>query len=214
MKQVLSGLVINLSFFVVLVSVSPGWGQYPVPVTEIKIDCPQLSYLPESDSVGRRATVDSIARHIEGRWELVQISNGWSAPRRPYPFIEMSLNRQGQGAVYGDGVLLARFELTLSRRWSSIWFKINEPGRPFFNFRLGPRHYGLIKVCNQSLALSDARGDGTSFAFKKITGRQLTKWNYNRTASALLNDSAWYGAARAFKEDTNRSLPVRSGGLH
>ncbi len=198
--------------FLLVLTPFPSWSQLStsVPVAEIKVDCPQLPYLPESDSVGRRRTVDSVTNHLVGRWELIQTNTGWSYPRRPHQFIEMSLNRQGQGAVYGDGVLLARFELTLSRRWGSIWFKINESGKPFFNFRLSPRHYGLVKVCNQALILSDARGDGMSFVFKQITGRRLTNWDYNRSASALLNDSTWYGAARAFKEDTNRlACPFR-----
>lgn len=168
--------------------------------------CPPLPYRPESDSVARQATVDSIAAQLTGRWGLVEISSGWGPNHKPARSVEITINSQQQGLVNENGVEVARFQLTLSRRWNSILFKIEQQGQSVFHFTSFSRgHLGRIYTCGQKLILSDGMADGTAFAFRRIPDNAPVPPVDQHAVTALLNYVPWSGNAQAV------AVPVSAG---
>lgn len=166
--------------------------------------CPPLSYInmdtAPKDSSLLKSSVDSIARLMTGRWELLEISGGWGPYHPPARATEMVINQQREGDIYENGVWSAHFKLLLTRRWNSIRFKINEPGTPFFNFGFRQKSLGgLLYVCDQKLIISDAMGDGTAYAFRRIAANQPARQHTYYNATALLDYKPWFGRATATK---------------
>lgn len=171
-------------------------------VTEDSIwrGCPPLAYLPQTDSITRQATLDSVANYLTGRWELVQISSGWGPNHKPARTVELTINAKKEGIIQENGSEVARFQLTLSRRWNSIWFRINQQGQSIFHIVLSPKAWGLIHICKQKLIISDAKGDGTAFAFRRVLLNAPSNVYPSSNSTALLNYSTWFANARAMIE--------------
>lgn len=160
--------------------------------------CPPLPNLPLSDSVARRATVDSIATLLVGRWEMVEISSGWGPNHVPARSVEITINSQQQGSVNENGNEVSRFQLTLSRRWNYIQCKIEQQGASIFHFVSSSRGLlGRIYACDQKLIISDGRADGTAFAFLRIPDHASGPPVNQHAVTALLNYVPWSGKTQA-----------------
>lgn len=177
------------------------WGQTGVLSEKTIWDwCSPLTYIAPKDSLLLQASVDSIAHLMVGRWELLEIAGGWGPNHPPARVTELVLNQQRQGEIYENGIQSARFDLFLTRQLNTIRFKINEPGKPYFNFRFSQRSTGgLIYVCDQKLFISDGRGDGMAYTFRRIPTNRPGRQYANYSATALLNYKPWYGTAHAVK---------------
>ncbi len=182
-----------------LVLANFSWGQAGVLTQKAIWDlCPPLAYVATKDSSLLESSVDSIARLMAGRWELLEVSGGWGPNHPPARATEMVLNQLSQGEIYENGVWSAHFELTMTRRWRTIRFKINEPGKPFFNFGFSQKSLGgTVRVCDQKLIISDAMGDGIAYAFRRIPMNQPARRYTYYNATALLDYKPWFGTANA-----------------
>lgn len=145
-------------------------------------DCPRLPYKNHTDSVAMHTSADSVAMLMAGRWELVEISNGWGTNSPPACATELVVNDRKQVKIYLDGVLSDDFTLIITRQWSMIQFRTMESDKPFFDMKFplrsskhGTRYQtGLIRVCEQKMIISDSMADGFAYAFRKIPAGQPT----------------------------------------
>ena len=159
----------TLTFFVILLTSVIGWSQSQVPTeNEVWQLCKPPAYWPSSDTLARQATLDSMRVRIAGHRKLMERGTGWSSPTKPYNVVELGMEQQGKGLIYEQGQLVSKIQLTLSRSYDLIFFKIKQQGPSVFHFSRISRHGGLIGACEKNLVIGDGMADGTAFAFRRI----------------------------------------------
>lgn len=167
------------------------WGQKlrlaPLPY---KI-CPyEPLFVRETDSLRKRAILDSISILVPGRWQLVEAGAGacFTPPYAPDEYTEMILDSHGHGVVYQGDKLLTTFQLQLGFYWNGVRFLMDETRNPsFFQFfpssldKRAGRYYrpnnpyahvyrNSLRVCEETLYMYGPR-TGLSFVFKRLPAK-------------------------------------------
>lgn len=160
--------VISLFCLLVLLASMPAMAQLDSVLIKKGIMqlCPRLSYL--SDSVAIRASLDSTARLMAGRWSLRIIENGWAAARPPERAVELIFDRQGRGDIYENGQLVASIQVVIRRLYAMVRFDLRQEGKSIIRLSVSKQNGGHLGVCEEKLFLSDGYADGTLYAFRRI----------------------------------------------
>ncbi|AUD04157.1 ATP-grasp domain-containing protein [Spirosoma pollinicola] len=165
MKKKIIGLVVLL-----IIGKSTGsWAQSERPTqSDVWHLCPPPTYSPFSDTLARRATLDSMTIRMAGRWKLIEIGDGWTSPKQPAKLVEVLFDRQGKGIIFEENKRVSHCQLTLHRSYNQIFFKIDQLGQSIFHFPTLSNQGGRIHACEQNLVIGDGKMDGTAFAFRRV----------------------------------------------
>ncbi|MVM32137.1 hypothetical protein GO755_18955 [Spirosoma sp. HMF4905] len=116
------------------------------------------------DSTALQKEIDSTYAQLKGRWFLYQLQGGWSAPNRTDRQITMTIDELGHAVIVEQNKPLAIFQFKLRRDWQSIYTPIVGRNQSFF---LGMTRGLIVEVCQDTLVLNEALGDGLEYVFKR-----------------------------------------------
>ncbi len=158
------------------------WGQASTGSKEPDIDCIS-SAMPIADTnfISQKVASDSIAALLVGRWKLIRVESGWSAPKTPNWLSELIVDREGQCIVRVDGNWVSSFRLTLTMQWGWFYFAIDQHKGDRFLIASTPsldsygrkrNSRGRLKLCESILSLSDNRADGQRYLYERLTRQE------------------------------------------
>lgn len=165
--------------FLVVASISVH-GQATVKSVLEPIHCPPLAMIPmvvermakdvkqsdiDSTVIYREREVASLYTQIKGRWLLYQVQGGWGSPKRSDRKIDMTIDEIGNTVISEKNKQLAVFQFKLRRDWQSIYTPIDGRSQSFF---IGMTRGLMIELCQDTLVLNEAIGDGMEYVFRRI----------------------------------------------
>lgn len=167
--------VIGEALFLTMVSMSV-WGQTVTQPTLKPIHCPYFKR-PESvestvqaplhsriDSTILLRELDSVYGQITGRWYLFQIQGGWSGPQLPHREVNITIDRLGNAVISEKNQQLAVFRFKLRKGWQMYSSGIEGRKQSFFSKSINQLN---VEVCQDTLVLNEALGDGQEYVFKR-----------------------------------------------
>jgi hypothetical protein len=161
--------------FLTAVSV-PIWGQRVAQTPLKPIHCPPLevptpveSFIQSKpgssvDSTRLRRDLDSTYARMKGRWYLFQIQGGWSGPKLPHREVAITIDEVGNAVIAEKEKPLAVFRFKLRKDWMAIHSPLEGRKQSFF---IGMTRELIVEVCQDTLVLNEAIGDGMEYVFKR-----------------------------------------------
>ena len=167
------------SIFLLMVTFSSSFAQLDISARENLWEiCPlPLPNISQSDTIAWQASVDSVSMMMAGKWNLLEVSNGWTYPRKPDKVVELTIDQAGNGQLYENGIFVSTVRMRIKRVWRRILFDFEQegestifpPGLFKHSGHRGPeRNEGAINVCPNKLAISDNYADGMNFVFRRV----------------------------------------------
>jgi hypothetical protein len=175
--------VIGLVLVFISQSVSV-WSQVISPPSLKEIHCPPIEMLVSVervvngvaysgiDSTLLRKEVDSIYTHLKGNWSLFQVQGGWGRPKLPNGKINLVIDELGNAVISEQDKELISFQFKLRRDWQAIYSPLEAQSQSFFMKMIRGL---IIELCQDTLVLNEARGDGREYVFKRLTSIQTSK---------------------------------------
>lgn len=142
----------------------------------------RLSYMAPTDSARYKAVLDLVNNLLIGQWQLIDIgTKTYTVMPTPEDSIKMSVDKQGNSIVYGQGKQLVNFQLGAGINFNNLRCVISEAGRAYFHLRTnrmskgqeelsqGPILYpNGLRVCEDYLELYAFTSAGPYYVFKRL----------------------------------------------